>query len=456
LVASPKLAPPFASAQTMAVMNNPMRIVGVFMTLLFLFVTHSRILEILVPVSGLIMAMALVALFGAVLGGDLTSAIKSRSGVLLIGFTIWMIAAIPFSSWPGGSIALVKNVWLKSVIVYYLIAGVLLTVKDARKALYTIAFATVTIAILSFKFATSARGRLEFYEGTLSNSNDLAVYLLVGTPFCAYALMRASRGMKIFWLLAIVLILNTALHTGSRSAILGIVAATVYIFVKSSPMIKLAFASSLVVLVLAAPIVLPATVLVRYASMFGVEVDKGADEDAAWQAKAANSSSEGRWRLFVLSLEFTARNPIFGVGPDMFPVAAADYWKAQGIRPDWHETHNMYTQISSENGIPALLMYAAALAYAFRNTGRLLKRAAKDPALKDVWRMAACLRISWVMLLTTGFFGSIAYNIQVLILLGITEAVYRSIVTEHKMAPQYAVLPRIATQPILTPRLVRS
>ena len=47
-----------------------------------------------------------------------------------------MIAAIPFSSWPGGSIALVKNVWLKSVIVYYLIAGVLLTVKDARKAEY--------------------------------------------------------------------------------------------------------------------------------------------------------------------------------------------------------------------------------------------------------------------------------------------------------------------------------
>ena len=62
LVASPKLAPPFASAQTLAVMNNPMRIVGVFMTLLFLFVTHSRILEILVPVGGLIMAMALVAL----------------------------------------------------------------------------------------------------------------------------------------------------------------------------------------------------------------------------------------------------------------------------------------------------------------------------------------------------------------------------------------------------------
>ncbi|MEP6601120.1 MAG: hypothetical protein ABJB49_04840 [Nitrospirota bacterium] len=62
-----------------------------------------------------------------------------------------------------------------------------------------------------------------------------------------------------------------------------------------------------------------------------------------------------------------------GVGPGNFPVA---YWtesKSQGKPAAWNVSHNSYTQVSSEMGIPGFIVFAAMLFYSFRTTVECLK-----------------------------------------------------------------------------------
>ena len=61
----------------------------------------------------------------------------------------------------------------------------------------------------------------------------------------------------------------------------------------------------------------------------------------------AEGSALQRKELFFRSLEVTAKHPLLGIGPGNFPIIS-------GI---WHVTHNSYTQISAEGGIPAFVLY---------------------------------------------------------------------------------------------------
>jgi len=57
----------------------------------------------------------------------------------------------------------------------------------------------------------------------------------------------------------------------------------------------------------------------------------------------ASLSAQQRKELLFKSLKVTVRHPLFGVGPGNFEVVSGA----------WDVTHNSYTQISAEGGIPA-------------------------------------------------------------------------------------------------------
>ena len=76
---------------------------------------------------------------------------------------------------------------------------------------------------------------------------------------------------------------------------------------------------------------------------------------------AAVESTEARKLLFQRSLRATVERPLFGVGPEQFPNYRGKGGRAQETREVlWYGTHNSYTQISSESGIPAIIFYVLA------------------------------------------------------------------------------------------------
>jgi O-antigen ligase len=140
-----------------------------------------------------------------------------------------------------------------------------------------------------------------------------------------------------------------------------------------------------------------------------------------------NGSAEARKDIFVKSLTITMAHPIFGVGPGNF----SPYTRV------WRVTHNTYTQLSSECGIPALLMFLLLLARAFHNVKYARKRLPShdDPELQ---LFAGALWIALAAYVAGAFFASTAYQLFPYYLVMYTTLLYR-IVSRPK--PQLSVTP---------------
>jgi hypothetical protein len=423
-----------------------MRKLSVFMLVMFLYVAFARILEV-VYIPGLAMVFAVLALIGAALGGDLAGSVKSKLGLLLIGFTIWTVVTVPTSVWPGGSFGVLKDLWLKTVIVFYMIGAVLLTRRDCKLMFLTLAAATATIVVLSFKFANMSSGRLAFgYGGTLSNPNDFAAYLLVGAPFCVYALMRAGTFMRVVWSGILLLLLMQFMKTGSRGGMVALAVLSLYLFWKSPIMLKAVMIVCVMAALAAAPVILPRSVIDRYATLLGGSEHEDA---ASRQGEFAEASTESRSMLLLLSLKLTATKPLFGLGIGMFGVGAAESMKSEGKRGMYLQTHNLFTQVSSETGIPGFLLYMAAVWHALGSLRFVRRHASVNP---DLARMAFCLHASWILFLSTGMFSSVAYHLQAAVLLGFSYALKNVLASEMAApAPRLAAAPRgrvAAAQPV--------
>jgi len=327
------------SAQKQNVVGNPASLGGsggfekvrAYLALTLVYLTYSRLTEFL-PIPAMALIVAIGGLLFVFLTGNLEQAVKTRVGMGLIALTAVVCLGIPFSIWPGGAFHSFRNEWMKQVLVYYILVGGVITSRECKKAIYTIAFATATIVVLALRYGVAAAdGRFVLGLGTLGNANYLAMYLVVGAPFCFYALRQVNAVLKVFWLVVLLYIAKDVLATGSRAALLGAAAGVVYVLAKSTMFQRALALVGVLVVGLALTALVPGKVLERYNSMFSKE---GA------RANAAETSADARLGILKRSLIATATHPILGVGFGQFGIENTamtnDLEKA-----DWHSTHNM-------------------------------------------------------------------------------------------------------------------
>jgi O-antigen ligase len=169
------------------------------------------------------------------------------------------------------------------------------------------------------------------------------------------------------------------LTTGSRGALLGMVACLLYGFVRGSS--RQRFAAVLVVLT--AAIGLFASLFSwsssRFATLF-------ADSSLATTNEAVGSKAT-RMYLLEKSIDFTLRHPLLGLGPGEFGDTEGYMARAAGYRGAWQATHNAYTEVSSEAGIPALLCLLGVLVV----TARALRKALLQARLHHDNEIASAL-----------------------------------------------------------------
>ena len=127
------------------------------------------------------------------------------------------------------------------------------------------------------------------------------------------------------------------------------------------------------------------------------------------------------------SLIFTMQHPFFGVGPGMFPVADDAYSKGMGLRKgNWVGTHNSYTEVSSELGIPAFLFFVTAVAIALKGTYSVHKKTRGDPRLEDMGTVALALHYCMVIYAVTILFDHIAYTVMLPVFGGLAACLVRT------------------------------
>jgi O-antigen ligase len=401
--------------------------VGFYALLAWVFVYFSRILDVTIPNFKIPMLLNTTWLAAAIVSGGIALLLGTRVGLLFAAFTVWVACAVPFSVWKGGSMETL-TLTFRSLTLLMAILALVRTSRACIQVMFTIGYAMFVAAVVSrFTGELSVTGRLVVSSGSFSDPNYYCIILVAGMPFLLLKSSVATNPFtRLLPLALLVPMFIAALKTGSRSGFVALCGMLVVYFVRSSWGRRAAMVGSLVVVGALVSVLAPGKIVSRYSTLFSA----GAGETASG-VRAAASSANARSHLFWRSIELTIANPLFGVGPGMFAVAESEDAKAQGGRGAWHETHNTYSQVSSEIGVPGLLLYASALVTALLSLSRVCK--IKSPGTRGwepVRQAAIHLQMSMIAALVGAMFLSMAYNGLLFLLSGLTIAFYRSVESE--------------------------
>lgn len=368
---------------------------GVFayrMLLLFSILYFARPEDILpglrfIPVAKITGGLALLALiFGA---GSRFSVKKFPTELrVVICLFLWECLSVPFAWWKGGALNTVLSMSSKTVIVAMLISLVVNRVDRLRQLIYVQAAA---VAAMTFAAVVVYRGgRLGgVLGGVFDNPNDLAINISMSWPLCLMFLLRTRNPIyKLLWGAGLVVLIRGLMLTYSRTGFLALGMAIFFCLVefgfrgKRYYLIGVAFFAMLVAVFAA-----PTGYGQRVGSIFGKPLDVG-------------DSQEARRELLNKSLQVTAAHPLLGIGPGNF----------QAYTETWHVTHNTYTELSSECGVPALILFLVLLGLTFRNLKRVrqTQNYAQNPEIR---LLAAGLGASLSAYAVGAFFASTAYQL---------------------------------------------
>jgi O-antigen ligase len=223
---------------------------------------------------------------------------------------------------------------------------------------------------------------------------------------------------------AIVVSLVVLLQTGSRGALIGLVAIGFCVFLRVSLPGKVFLVLAAGVLVAIAGAVLPEALELRYVHLLSETGATGEEQLTASDAAAlggAVGSTRARKELFLRSLQVTMEHPFLGCGIGQFGAYTAGLDAEAGRRSGWQGTHNSYTQVSSEAGIPALIVYMTLLVSCFRAVGAVYRRAAPigTARTREIANMAFTLRTAlWAHAIST-LFTYVAYSAELPLIAGL-------------------------------------
>jgi O-antigen ligase len=389
---------------------------------LYVFLLFGRVLEMFqffgLGSLRLMLPISIVALVAVFLTGNVMRALRTPLGVLLIAWTAWMVVCMPFSSWRSESLSQFAVIWLKSLMVFFIIAGLGSTAFAFRRVMNSMAWAAAAACLLVLPGLSSVGGRAGIDRlvgvGTLSNPNEIAFHLWLGMAFLVALLVR-SPGFKKVTLSAICFLeLAIILKTVSREGLL----LALIIVLLTLPRVSFPNKMKIVVVSILVCVFAAATLshesLDRYMTVFNRNVDGQA-------AASAEASSRARAQKLHESIELTLRHPIFGVGMGVFMPASVELAKEEHRQGDWAVSHNAYTQVSSELGVPGLLILLAIYFTAFRQVLQV-SRAAKQAGREEVRQIAFTLLLALTVLSVHFCFDSIAYVFYMPLITGLIAA----------------------------------
>ena len=344
---------------------------------------------------------------GALLWGH-ARLLWTRELTIVLLLTAWYIAGVPFALWRRGSFQTLTDVWLKTLLIFFLLTQALVTLERIRKLLWAIILSELAVASLSIVLSSKAiwlgERMLGFNLGILG-WNFLGIAEAVTIPYMA-AIFVARRSVLETSVLAAALIsmMWMLVLTASRSGFLDVVfstALTSLLVLRGSSRGKIIGAAIALALVVAISLA-PQVFWERVGTMWD---GPGASTNKV--AASARQSEEERGTLLTRSLEYTLEHPMFGLGLGNFVVANGTDVGQPGA---WVGTHNTFTEISSEAGVPALFLFLGLLATALRNIKRIGKTLLNNPEVAELNLMARATLASLVSFAFGALFAHLAYE----------------------------------------------
>jgi putative inorganic carbon (hco3(-)) transporter len=334
-----------------------------------------------------------------------------REVIYLILLLVQLCLTVPFASvWRGGAFMHVLD-FAKIVLIVLVMSMTVITRLRLKRIIFLHTICLVIISAVTIVHVQDTSGRLEgAIGGDFSNPNDLGLAIAIILPF-VLAFLLGTRGSlrKVAWTIALLLMVYASLRTASRSgflALFAVLAVSLWelaIKGRRPYLLVLVAISGLGIWTLSS-----GQLVERFGAIFNPKDTHG-----------AYGSAQQREQLLWRSLEVTAEHPFFGVGPGNFTTVS-------GV---WRTTHNSYTLMSAEGGLPALILYLMILWRAMGNIRRARRLQSKDPRHL---LLAGAMHASLIGYLVGSFFSSVAYSFFPYLLVAYTTALVRNTETAQK------------------------
>ena len=346
------------------------------------------------------------------LEGNLTARPREVHLILLLGLAA--LLSMPMATSPGEAWGEFSDVLLKAIVIFIVLVNVVRT-ENRLRLLIWLAFA-VSVYLSYYAIVDYITGNFRegsaFYNnqriggvirGLFGNSNDLALHLVTMVPLAiGFAFATTRKFRRLLYIACAALFIGAIVVTFSRGGFLGLFVASLVLVRKIGRKNKTLSTGALVAALLLLLTLAPAT----YSSRLGTIFSSASD---------TTGSSSQRTEILKRSIWVTLRYPLFGVGVGNF-----HYKSVQEL-----VTHNAYTQVSAEMGIPALVVYIMLMVYPLRRL-REIEAATVDVAEKrriHYWSIG--IQASIIAYMVSSFFGAVAYQWYIYYLVGYAVALRR-------------------------------
>lgn len=373
--------------------------------------------------------------------------IWSRELQIVLLLTAWYVAGVPFSLWRGGSVEVLIQIWLKTLLIFFLLTQTLVTVKRIQALLWAIILSELVVT--SFSIIQSSRviwvgDRMLGVNMGILGWNFLGIAVAITTPYIAAMFVSQRSVLSTSLLVAASLsMLWMLVLTASRGGLLNVLLSaglTCLLVLRGRSRGRLAGIGIIVTLFTVASFA-PQVFWQRLGTVW----NSSETYMDAVQASAAESTQD---RLAVLgrSIDYTLEHPIFGLGLGNFQVASG---LQLGQPSAWMGTHNTFTEVSSEAGLPALVLLLGLLVIAILKMKRISRASVVNPGASDLCLMARATLASLLSFVFGAFFAHLAYEYYLFYPVAIAVGVhYIARSTLETRAPQCrAPLHTVATNP---------
>jgi len=291
---------------------------------------------------------AIAGILGLIFGRlsrGLTISIVTPEIIAMLLFGAAMLIGIPFSYWPGGSVGVFTDIFMKVLLIFVLMVNTI----DRPKRLDQMVWLIVCCAgYIAFRAVIDYARGINLVEGNrvggsvggiFGNPNDLALNMVVFLPFAiVWGFRRGPLLLRGAALFTAVCMLATIVFTRSRGGSLGLVAMLAVLAIRSyrvRPAIPLTL---LLLLVLGLPMT-PPTFWVRMSSIFD-------------QSQDATGSRQARKDLMIEGWHVYLDHPVLGIGLGQFIN-----YDPENRKEAWNVTHNAPLQVAAELGTVGLIPF---------------------------------------------------------------------------------------------------
>ncbi len=311
----------------------------------------------------------------------------------ILAMTVIALFTIPIAKDPALAWEKFNDPYIKAVVIFIVLVNVVRTRKRLMGMMWLSFGIGIYLSFAALDMYLKGQFNVEDYRvavnvgGMFGNPNEMAMHLVMMTPI-VITLGIASKSTLWRWIYfsAGFLFIAANMVTFSRGGFLSLIACGAVLAWKIGRKYRLNVTIASVVIGGIAILAAPGNYGVRMLSIFIPGLD-------------AVGSSDQRRELLERSLLVTARNP-WGIGIGNFPIV--------GVRN--LESHNAFTQVSSELGILGLIAYLIFMISPFRKLGAIERMQFDADDLNWYYYLSIGLQASIVAYMVSSFFASVAYG----------------------------------------------